>query len=61
MSKDQPVTSLLADALSHLDSAAQYAGVDAEVIERLKHPNSALQVSVPVRMDDGSAKIFTGP
>jgi glutamate dehydrogenase (NADP+) len=52
--------SLFLDALSHLDEAAEYAKVDPEIIERLRHPKSSLTVSIPVRMDDGSAKVFTG-
>src|SRR5258708_3221295 len=51
---------LFADALKHLDQAAQYSQIDNEIIERLRHPQSTLEVSVPVRMDDGSLKIFTG-
>lgn len=51
---------LFADALKHLDQAANYTQVDSEIIERLRHPQSTLEVSVPVRMDDGTLKIFTG-
>ena len=52
--------SLFQDALSHLDHAKQYSRAEDETIERLKHPKSALEFSIPVRMDDGSLKIFTG-
>jgi len=48
------------DALQRLDSAAVHAGVDAETLIRLRQPEQSLQVSVPVRMDDGSLKIFAG-
>ncbi|MDB6097179.1 MAG: hypothetical protein JWM09_1457 [Francisellaceae bacterium] len=48
------------DAISRLDKAFELAKVEPEVIERLKHPKSALQVGIPVRMDDGSLKVFTG-
>ncbi len=48
------------DALSRLDRAAQYAHIEPETLQRLKHPHSALEVAVPVRMDDGSLKTFTG-
>ncbi|MCB1828551.1 MAG: glutamate dehydrogenase, partial [Coxiellaceae bacterium] len=48
------------DALTHLDHAKQYSHADDETIERLKHPKSALEFSIPVRMDNGSLKIFTG-
>lgn len=48
------------DALTHLEQAKQYSHADAETIERLSHPQSALEFSIPVRMDNGSLKIFTG-
>jgi len=51
---------LFEDALSHLDHAAQFSHADPETIERLKHPQSKLIVSIPVRMDDGSLKVFKG-
>ncbi len=48
------------DAVQRLDLAARHTDVHPEVIERLKHPKWVLQVSIPVRMDDGSLRIFTG-
>lgn len=48
------------DALSHLDQAAQYTSIEPETLERLRHPQSILEVAVPVRMDDGSLKIYKG-
>ncbi|MCH9770727.1 MAG: Glu/Leu/Phe/Val dehydrogenase [Gammaproteobacteria bacterium] len=48
------------DALSHLDQAAKHIEIDPETIERLKHAESALEISIPVRKDDGSLEIFTG-
>ena len=56
----QPQGSLFEDAIRRLDRAAQYADMDAEAIERLKHPKAMLQVSIPVRMDDGSLRVFSG-
>src|SRR3990167_3602037 len=52
--------SLFEDALSQLDQAAQFSHADPETIERLKYPQSVLIVSIPVRMDNGALKIFTG-
>lgn len=46
------------DALSHLDRAAEYSSADKETIARLRCPQSILDVSIPVRMDDGSLQIF---
>lgn len=51
---------LFQEAIGRLVEAARYAEVDAEAVERLKHPKAILQVSVPLRMDDGSLQIFTG-
>lgn len=48
------------EALARLDKAASYAKIDAEAIEKLKYPKACLEVSIPVRMDDGSLRIFTG-
>ena len=49
---------LFLDAIGRLDKAAQYADIDDESLERLRHPETMLQVSIPVRMDDGSLRIF---
>jgi len=47
-------------AISRLNKAVNLANIELEVLERLKHPKAALQVSIPVRMDDGTLKIFKG-
>lgn len=43
-----------------MDEAAGYVNLHPEVIERLRYPKAVLTVSIPVRMDDGSLKIFEG-
>ena len=48
------------EALSRLDLASSYTKIDPEVIEKLKHSKVCMKVSVPVRMDDGTLKIFDG-
>ncbi len=48
------------DAIKRLDTAFEHANIDEEALEKLKHPRQTLQVSIPVRMDDGSLEIFTG-
>jgi len=48
------------NALSRLDKAAAHASIDGEAIAKLKTPKACLEVSIPVRMDNGSLKIFTG-
>ncbi len=52
--------SIFNDAVKHLDVAAKYAAIDPEALERLKFPRTTLEVSIPVRMDDGTLKVFTG-
>jgi len=51
---------IFTDAIRRLDRAAAFVDIDAETVERLKHPKAMLEVSVPVRMDDGSLEIFRG-
>jgi glutamate dehydrogenase (NADP+) len=51
---------LLDDAAGRLDEALRYARVSEEALERLRYPKSTLKVSIPVRMDDGSLRIFRG-
>ncbi len=48
------------DAFSQLESAGATMKMDPNVLERLKYPKRALQVSVPVRLDDGTVKVFEG-
>ncbi|MDY7023445.1 MAG: Glu/Leu/Phe/Val dehydrogenase, partial [Cyanobacteriota bacterium] len=52
--------SLFADASQRLERALKYVSLSEDTIERLKFPKSSLIVSIPVRMDDGSLKIFQG-
>ena len=52
--------SIFEDAIKRLDEAGQIAGVDPEAVLRLKNPLACLQVSIPVRMDDGSLEVFSG-
>ncbi len=40
-----------------LDEAAAYLGVDADVIERLKHPQRVLETSLTIERDDGSLAV----
>ncbi|MBI4041404.1 MAG: Glu/Leu/Phe/Val dehydrogenase [Deltaproteobacteria bacterium] len=51
---------LYQNALRRLDLAAETMKLDPNVAGRLKYPKRALVVSVPVRMDDGHIKVFTG-
>jgi glutamate dehydrogenase (NADP+) len=51
---------LLADATRRLDRAVGPAEVSDEVLVRLRTPRSSLKVSIPVRMDDGTLRVFSG-
>jgi glutamate dehydrogenase (NAD(P)+) len=46
--------------LERLDDAATLAKLDPDVHRLLRKPRRVLEVSVPVRMDDGSVEVFTG-
>jgi glutamate dehydrogenase (NAD(P)+) len=47
-------------ALAQLDQAARLMSLDPNVHEVLRNPKRALIVSVPIRMDDGTVRSFTG-
>jgi len=52
--------SLLSDAGQRLEQALKYTSISEDAIESLKYPQTSLTVSIPVRMDDGSLKVFQG-
>ncbi|MGB3533418.1 MAG: Glu/Leu/Phe/Val dehydrogenase [Microcoleaceae cyanobacterium] len=54
------LNSLFEDASRRLEKALKYVDLSEDTIERLKFPKSSLMVSIPVRMDDGSLKMFPG-
>ena len=51
---------LLTDASRRLEKAARYAPISDDATERLKFPKASLKVAIPVRMDDGSLRVFEG-
>lgn len=55
-----PRRDVFTDALERLRRIAQESSVAPEVIEALARPKGTLTVSLPVRMDDGSVRYFTG-
>ncbi len=52
--------SLFAEASQRLDAALHHISISEDALCRLKFPKSSLQVSIPVRMDDGSLQVFQG-
>lgn len=51
---------LFRNAIQTLEEAAAVINCDPNVLERLRRPRRTVVVSVPVRMDDYSVKVFTG-
>ncbi len=47
-------------AQRQVDICAKYLNLDAGMTEILKHPKRELTVNFPVRMDNGSYRVFTG-
>jgi glutamate dehydrogenase (NADP+) len=52
--------SLLADAGRRLERALKYTTISEDAVESLKYPQTSLTVSIPVRMDNGSLRVFQG-
>jgi len=48
------------DVLEQVDRAARVLGLDPHEVELLKHPKRQVIVSLPVMMDDGFPRVFTG-
>jgi glutamate dehydrogenase/leucine dehydrogenase len=47
-------------AIKQLENAAKLINLESEIVEILKKPQKIIIVNVPVLMDDGSVKVFTG-
>lgn len=48
------------NALQQLKKVVEILNLDPDVLEILKKPKRVLQVSIPVKMDDGTVKAFDG-
>ncbi|MCH8028783.1 MAG: Glu/Leu/Phe/Val dehydrogenase [Candidatus Dadabacteria bacterium] len=51
---------LFENASKRLQEALKYTKISDDTLVRLSQPKSTLKVSIPVRMDSGDLKIFTG-
>jgi glutamate dehydrogenase (NAD(P)+) len=60
LSKDSKKMNLLDMVLAQLDKAAKYLEYNDNLLEKLRHAEKALLVSVPVIMNDGRLKVFRG-
>ncbi|GAA0467521.1 Glu/Leu/Phe/Val dehydrogenase [Halococcus dombrowskii] len=52
--------SALQTVVDQLSEVAEQIDLDPNVVERLSHPNSVYEVTVPIERDDGSIEVFTG-
>ncbi|SNB46066.1 Glu/Leu/Phe/Val dehydrogenase [Geobacter sp. DSM 9736] len=46
--------------LAQIEKAEKHLDCSLDMLEKLRHPERALLVSVPVRMDDGRIRVFKG-
>ena len=51
---------MFANTIKIIEQAAKVINCDPNILERIKRPKKTIIVSVPVRMDDHSVKVFTG-
>ncbi len=51
---------LYRNTIKTLESAAQVIKMNEKAVERLRYPRRAVVVACPIRMDDGSLKLFQG-
>ena len=56
----QPHEPVYRHALDQLDDAAERLGLEADIHAQLRRPKRELTVAMPVRMDDGDVRVFTG-
>ena len=48
------------NAMAQLDKVAKIKNFNPSFVERLRHPNRDIKISIPVTMDDGRLEIFEG-
>jgi glutamate dehydrogenase len=48
------------NAMKQLDTAARIMNLDSNIYEILTYPQRVLEVAIPVKMDNGVTKVFTG-
>lgn len=48
------------EVIKQIDMVAEKLKLDLSIVEKLKHPRKIVIVSIPIRMDDGRIKVFTG-
>jgi glutamate dehydrogenase/leucine dehydrogenase len=48
------------NAMAQLDKVSQLKDFGTEFIEQIKNPDRDIRISIPVKMDDGSLRVFEG-
>jgi len=48
------------NALKQLHKASEFTDIDKSKLEILEHPQKIIDVSFPVKLDDGTTKLFEG-
>ncbi len=54
------MANLFKNALTQLENIKGYLDIPVDILEQLKQPQRILEAAIPVRMDNGSIKVFTG-
>lgn len=60
LEKDSNKINAFEIAQTQLEKAAYKMNLDPNILAQLKEPERVLMVSLPVKMDDGTVKVFTG-
>jgi glutamate dehydrogenase (NAD(P)+) len=55
--KDESALQTVRRQLNH---AAEHLDIDPNIVERLRHPMSVHEVTIPIERDDGAVEVFTG-
>mgnify|MGYP002153774232 CR=1 FL=1 len=48
------------EVIKQIEIVAEKLKLDPSVVEQLKHPRKVMTVAVPIKMDNGQVKVFTG-
>ncbi len=54
------MANLFRNALQQLESITAYQDIPTDVFEQLKQPQRILEAAIPIRLDNGTTKVFTG-
>lgn len=60
MSREDKTLNPFEIAKRQIDIVAKHMDLEPDILEILKHPKRVLEIAIPVRMDTGRIKVFTG-